>query len=304
MTHAPQIAFADEPPISIANETMTPLQRTMVRLVERATGQRKLKSVYDQFRADGGTEEIFWSEIMRRTGIRLDIRSGGLDLIPPTGPLLVVANHPYGLVDGFALCWMISQVRSDFQLLINSALIQAPETRRYMLPIDFAGTREAQATNIRSRADARRHLEAGGCVLVFPAGGISTSPDPLGRRPAMDAPWQAFVAQLLQRARCPTLPVYFHGQNSRAFQIASHRSQVLRLALMAGEIRRRFGTTLGIEIGHPIPYTDLAHLTDRTALASELCRRTYALGGIDSTRPGLIVGWPAALQVKPVGSEQ
>jgi putative hemolysin len=291
--------FGDDPPISYLDPAMSAAQRALVRCIEWASGQRRLKAIYDGFRADGGDEDVFWSEMMRRTGIRLVLNPGALARIPAVGPALIVANHPYGLVDGFALCWLVSQVRRDFQLLINSVLVQVPETRRVMLPLDFSGTREAQAINVTSRMAARRHLEGGGAVLVFPAGAISTSPDRLGGRPAMDGPWQPFVGQLLQRSRCPVVPVHFQGQNSRAFQMASHVSATLRLALMAGEIRRRFGSCLGVHVGAPIAHAELAHITDRTALSAELCRRTYALGGIDTTPPGVIVAWPRALQAKP-----
>ena len=298
MATAGNPTFGDDPPLRYIDPAMTAAQRALIRVIEVVTGQKELKAVYDRFRAEGGTPDIFWSDILRRTGIKVDFDQSALADIPRTGPLLVVANHPFGLVDGLILCWLISLVRSDFQLLINSVLIQAPETKPHFLPISFAGTRDAQATNLRSRADARRHLDRGGVVVVFPAGGISTSPDRWGRRPAMDAPWQAFIAQMLQRARCPVLPVYFHGQNGRLFHMVSHVSSTMRLALMAGEIRRRFNTTIRTEIGALIPFDDLAHITDRAALSAELCRRTYALGGIVSSRPGMIVDWPAALQVK------
>ena len=241
MTHPDTMSLDDNPPISYLDPAMSAARRAVVRIVEWATGQRTLKAVYDRFRAEGGTEAVFWSEMMRRTGIELALNPGGLGHIPPKGPVVIVANHPYGLVDGFALCWLVSQVRQDFRLLINAVLVQAPETRRFMLPIDFSGTKAGQAINLASRSAARQHLEGGGAVLVFPAGGISTAPDRLGRRRAMDAPWQPFVAQLLQRSRCPVVPIHFEGQNSRLFQMASHVSQTLRLALMAGEIRRRFG---------------------------------------------------------------
>ena len=298
MATAGNPTFGDDPPLRYIDPAMTAAQRALIRVIEVVTGQKELKAVYDRFRAEGGTPDIFWSDILRRTGIKVDFDQSALADIPRTGPLLVVANHPFGLVDGLILCWLISLVRSDFQLLINSVLIQAPEPKPHFLPISFAGTRDAQATTLRSRADARRHLDRGGVVVVFPAGGISTSPDRWGRRPAMDAPWQAFIAQMLQRARCPVLPVYFHGQNGRLFHMVSHVSSTMRLALMAGEIRRRFNTTIRTEIGALIPFDDLAHITDRAALSAELCRRTYALGGIDSSRPGMIVDWPAALQVK------
>ncbi len=298
MVFPESMMFDDNPPLSYADPSMTPAQRAVVWAVERISGQRGLKRVYDRFRAEGGTTEGFWNDMLRRIGMAVDLNPGALGNIPSSGPLLVVANHPYGLIDGFLLCWMLSQVRKDFQLLINSVLIQAPETKPHMLPIDFAGTRDAQATNLHSRAEARRTLERGGAVLVFPAGGISTSPDRLGRLPAMDVPWQAFVGQLLQRGRCPVLPVWFEGQNSRLFQVVSHMSQTARLALMAGEIRRRFNTTVKAVVGTAIPYSEFAHISDRTALSAELCRRTYALGGIDTTVPGLQVDWPAALQAK------
>ncbi len=297
--HYADTACRDDPPISYIDPAMSATRRAIVRVVERATGQRKLKQVYTGFRADGGTPETFWSEMLRRSAIQLDFDHAALDRIPRTGPLMVVANHPYGLVDGFALCWLIHQVRPDFKLLINSVLSQAPETAAHFLPLDFSGTREAQLANIRSRAAARAQLEQGGCLVIFPAGAISTAPDRWGRRPAMDGPWQPVAGQLVQRGRCPVLPVHFDGQNSRLFQIVSHYSATLRLALIAGEIRRRFGTRLGMRIGDLIAFDDLAPITDRAALAAELCRRTYALAGIDTTLPGMIVEWPEAIQDKP-----
>jgi len=297
-TSAPA-GLADDVPISSIDPALSATRRVVVRAIERVTGQRKLKAVYSSFRAEGGTKEVFWSEMLRRSQIELDFDRAAIGRIPPTGKLMVVANHPYGLVDGFALCWLIHQVRPDFKLLINSVLSQAPETAEHFLPLDFSGTREAQLLNIRSRAAARAQLEAGGCLVVFPAGAISTAPDRWGRRPAMDGPWQPITGQLVQRGRCPVLPVYFEGQNSRLFQIASHYSATVRLALIAGEIRRRFGTRLGMRIGELIAFDELAPITDRAALAGELCRRTYALGGIDTTVPGMIVDWPEAIQDKP-----
>lgn len=299
MATAETPALQEEPPISYIDPAWSAAQRMVVRIVERLTGQRRLREVYRSFRADGGTPEVFWAEMMRRSAIRLDFNRDAMAAIPATGRLLVVANHPYGLVDGFALCWLISQVRPDFKLLINSVLVQAPETAPHLLPLDFSGTREGVEINIRSRAAARQHLEAEGALLVFPAGAIATAPDRWGRRPALDGPWQPIVAQLMQRTRAPALPVFFEGQNSRLFQIVSHYSVTLRLALMAGEIRRRFGTRVGMTIGGPVPYSDVAHVTDRAALAAELCRRTYALGGIDTSIPGLIVDRPKAIQDPP-----
>jgi putative hemolysin len=146
-----------------------------------------------------------------------------------------------------------------------------------VLAVDFSETDEARQTNLRSRARARDHLAKGGCVIVFPAGGVSTAPDKLGRKPAVDAPWGLFTPQLIQRAKATVVPICFSGQNSRLFQIASHLSLTLRLSLIFREVKNRIGTALSVAIGDPIPFQEIASIRDRQKLADMLRQRTYSL---------------------------
>lgn len=283
------------PSLSYLDPGMSAARRGVVRVIEALTGQRRLKAIYQQYRDAGTQADAVWDELMARSRLVLDYDPAALAGIPAEGPLVVVANHPYGVLDGLALCWLMRQRRADFRLLINSVLVQAPETLPYLLPIDFAPGPAALATNLRTRAEARAHLAAGGAIMVFPAGGVSTSPDRLGRLPARDAPWRPFVAQLQQQAKCPVVPIHFDGQNGRLFQMASHVSQTVRLALLAGEVARRFGTRLKVTIGAPLPHATLAPFHDRAALTQELCRQTYALGGVTIRDEGDLVPFPRAL---------
>jgi putative hemolysin len=155
--------------------------------------------------------------------------------------------------------------------------MRASEVRDFILPIDFSETPEALAMNLKSRAAAREQLDRGGAVVVFPAGGVSTAPDRLGRRPAVDARWQPFVSHLIQRSKATVAPIWFGGQNSRLFQIASHVSLTLRLSLIFHEVKTRIGTALPVAIGAPIPFEEIADIKDRQAMADLLMARTYAL---------------------------
>ncbi|MDE3177488.1 MAG: lysophospholipid acyltransferase family protein, partial [Pseudomonadota bacterium] len=229
--------------------------------------------------------ESFFGAAVRK--LELDVRydAAALARMPATGPVVIVANHPYGVLDGIVISWLVEKVRRDFVVLTNAVLMRAPELRDHILPIDFAGTEAATRTNVESRAAARALLERGGCVVVFPAGGVSTAPDRWGRRPAVDARWQPFIAALAQRAKATVVPVWFGGQNSRLFQIASHLSATLRLSLIFHEVKARIGTLLPVEIGAPIPFAALAAIKDRQALADHLHDVVYALAVPDRARP-------------------
>jgi putative hemolysin len=221
--------------------------------------------------------ETFWQAAVR--SLELDVRydAHALAAVPKTGPVVFVANHPYGVLDGIVMAWLVSKVRSDFVVLTHIVLTRAPEAAPFILPVDFSGAKEAEQTNLASRAAARAQLARGGAVVVFPAGAISTTPDKFGLKPAVDGRWQPFVSQLVQRSRATVVPIWFGGQNSRLFQIASHVSQTLRLSLIFHEVKARIGATLPVGIGTPIPFASIAAIRDRQALADELRARVYAL---------------------------
>jgi putative hemolysin len=262
---------------SYAALTDPPVKRRLIRLVERATGQPELKRLYLDSRRNRRPSESFWTIAVRALALNVLYDAAALQRLPRSGPTVFVANHPYGVLDGLVISWLVQQVRSDFLVLTNAVLLRAEEVRDFVLPIDFSVSPEAQAMNVASRAAARAHLAKGGAVVVFPAGAVSTAPDRLGRLPAVDAPWQPFVAQLVQRSGATVVPIWFGGQNSRLFQIASHVSQTLRLSLLFHEVRSRIGTNLPVAIGEPIPFAAIADIKDRQATADYLRARTYDL---------------------------
>jgi putative hemolysin len=262
---------------SYAAASDPPIQRALIRLVEKATGQPKLKRMYVQNQRFPREGEDFWHAAVR--WLELDVRydAHALAAVPKTGPVVFVANHPYGVLDGIVMAWLVSKARPDFLILTHIVLMRAPEAARFILPVDFSGAEGAEETNLASRAAARAHLAKGGAVVVFPAGAISTTPDKLGLKPAVDGRWQPFVSQLIQRSKATIVPIWFGGQNSRLFQIASHVSLTLRLSLIFHEVKTRIGTCLPVAIGAPIPFTSIAAIRDRQALADELRARVYAL---------------------------
>jgi len=238
------------PKLSLAEYYDSPAKRRLIRFVEKLTGQPKLQKLYERYRADLAHEPFFAAAIKL---LELDVKfsASRLAQIPATGPLVIVANHPFGVLDGLLISWIVSLRRTDFKVLTNAVLDGAPEASEWLLPIDFAGTREAQAVNIATRSEALKLLGDGGCIVVFPAGGVSTSPTPFDKM-AVDDTWKPFTAKLITKSQASVTPIYFDGQNSRLYQLASHASLELRLALMFREVKRRIGKRVNVEIGETI----------------------------------------------------
>src|SRR3984885_5884660 len=180
----------DEYLFSYTDPSDPPVKRGLIRLVERATGQPELKRLYVHNQLHPRPHESFWQAAVRSLALDVRYDAAALARIPKSGPVVFVANHPYGVLDGIVISWLVEKVRSDFVVLTHAVLRRAPEVHDFVLPIDFSGTEEAQKINLKSRAAARAQLEKGGAVIVFPAGAVSTAPDRLGLNAAGQARWE------------------------------------------------------------------------------------------------------------------
>ncbi len=281
--YADRRAKRDTPRVSYANPDDPALRRLLIHAIEQVTGQPRLTRLYREYRRHGHPSGDFWHAAISKLRLNVLYDAERLAAIPRYGPLVIIANHPYGVLDGIIIGYLTSLVRPQFKLLANSVLYRAPELQSYVLPIDFTDRKTAVRTNIDSRRKASAELAAGGAVVVFPAGGVSTSKTLFG--PAVDLEWKPFTAKLITRSRATVVPVFFEGQNSRIFQVASHISGALREGLLIKEVARRIGDDVRLRIGAPIPYASLAHLRDRQPLVDHLRATTMGLGRQSDAAP-------------------
>ena len=272
-------------------------RRGLIRSVEMLTGQPKLRRLYlDWVLCDKRPGEPVFDAALRKLGIAPCIRSGAtnLDRAPQSGGLLLVANHPFGVVDGLTLGHIGMRLRGNVRIMTNSLLCRVPEIDPYLLPVDFSGTPEARRLTGETRRHAAALLAQGKVVAIFPAGGVATANQPLKGR-AVDAPWHPFVARLATLPGVTTLPIHFAGQNSRLFQIASHTSYPLRVALIFHETRRLMQRPIDIAIGAPISSEALAGLS-REEVAAALRRKAMEIALTPLADPDEHYVWPAHIR--------
>ncbi|MEM7546159.1 MAG: lysophospholipid acyltransferase family protein [Pseudomonadota bacterium] len=262
--------------ISYAFSAQTRVGKAVIRSIENLTGRPRLIRMALGYEKEVSAGRDFWEVMTERYGLTVDTGAEGLANIPKEGPLIVVANHPFGILDGMAMGRILSATRGDFRIVANNVFHRSEELSRIILPISFEDTKGSRRTNLSTRNEALRFLKDGGTVGVFPGGTVSTARKPFGT--AMDPAWRTFTARLVARSGATVVPVFFHGANSRMFQLASHVHSTLRVALLIKEFGRRVGGQIGATIGMPLPMAEItARASDPAAMMDYLRDATYAL---------------------------
>ncbi|MDM7931200.1 lysophospholipid acyltransferase family protein [Tabrizicola sp.] len=281
------------PAFTYSHAGQSRFRRGLIRTVERLSGRPRLHRLYCDWQSHGQrAEESVFDAALRLLDVRLQIEGEAhLARIPATGGLLIVANHPFGILDGLTIGQLAMRLRGNARILTNSLLCQVPEIAPHLLPVDFSGTSAARRLTSATRRRAGELLAEGKVVAIFPAGGVATANRPVKGR-ACDADWHPFVGRLATIPGVTTLPVHFSGQNSRLFQIASHLSYPLRVALIFHETRRRMGRPLRLTVGEPIPQAAFQPV-EKGEIARHLRRRTMELADAAEMNPDEVFVWPS-----------
>lgn len=262
--------------LTYADEGDPLLKRWLIQAVERLSGRPLIERLYNEVRFLDVPAGDLWGLALDQLGIEVEADWEKLEKLPADCPLTIVANHPYGVVDGLILGKLLERVRKSYFILVNEVLARDPRLADFLLPIDFRPGQQAVRSNLATAQAAIERMKGGQAMGVFPSGGVATAKSFFG--PAEDLEWKRFPAKVIQVSQSTVVPVYFHGQNSRLFQMVSQFSMPLRLGLLLYETKNKIGRKIRVEIGTPIPYAEMAHLSDRDALLGFLRDRTLALG--------------------------
>jgi len=241
----------DKRKLSYANTFPNPWKATTIRTMEWMTGKIPLLRKIRKFEREGLVEgNPFWARALNAMGVEVLTPEEQIARIPATGPLVVVANHPHGLVDGVVLAELVGRVRTDYKILTRSLLTGVKEVSQFLIPVPFPHEPDAQKKSVEMRTWCMETLADGGVIILFPSGVVMASETMFG--PPVEAEWAPFTAKMVQKSGASVLPVYFHGSNSRLYQIANQISPTLRQGLLLHEMVHSLNKPQCPTIGHPI----------------------------------------------------
>jgi putative hemolysin len=223
-----------------------------VSVIEALTGKLTILRLIRKFERRGAPKgQAFWRACLDVMGIDLTTPQEQLDLIPKEGPVVVVANHPHGMVDGMIFADLIGRARDDYRILTRSLLTDIDEEAgSFMIPVPFPHDPDAQRKGVEMRKEAMKQLANGGVVALFPSGVVASSETWWG--PAIEDEWNVFTAKMIRKSGATVVPMKFPGANSRLYQIANKISPVLRQGLLLHEIVYALNKPQGPIVGKPL----------------------------------------------------
>ncbi|RJX29084.1 MAG: lysophospholipid acyltransferase family protein [Desulfarculus sp.] len=243
--------------------------------LSRASSLARLDGIYQRVHGTSG-QVAFLDRVLAELGVSHQASPQELARIPSQGPLMVVANHPYGALEGIVLARLLLGLRPDVKIMANYLLERIPELNDLFIFVDPFDAARSLENNLRPLREAIRWLEGGGLLAVFPAGEVAHAT--WSDRRVQDPAWSPMAAGIARRTRAEVLPIFFAGHNGPLFQAAGMIHPRLRTALLARELVNKKGCCLGLKIGHPITYKRLAARRNAQEATAYLRRRTYLLG--------------------------
>jgi putative hemolysin len=272
--------FRFEPPFK------TPLIRAiakpLIRLLEELIGLGSLSRKYDLLDSNlrGGE---FVEDTFKKFDIHYDITGGSLDNIPKEGPVVAIANHPFGGIEGMALIDILARVRPDSKVLVNEMLHRIEPLRDSFIGVNTFETDNAKKKNVGGVRETYAWVSEGHALGVFPGGTVSHLQ--LDRREISDPEWNRSVPKMITRSKAVTIPIFFEGTNGVFFHLLGLIHPLLRTLMLPRELVNKCGKRFKVRIGKPIPYERLSQFRNDEEILAYLRFRTYVLSSsaTDST---------------------
>jgi len=207
--------------------------------------------------------------------IKLDVLESDIEKIPKEGPLVVVANHPYGAIDGIALLALLKRARPDVKLMANYILGGIPNLKEHFFLVDPFENADSSRKSFGGVRDTVKWLKDGHVLGVFPAGEVSSYSKE--EKKVIDKEWPKAAGMIIRSSKAPVQCVFFDGHNSRLFQFLGRIHPVLRTMWLARECGRSCNHDIPIKIGDVISEEECKKHKQSNDLMSFLKSETYAL---------------------------
>lgn len=237
-----------------------------------ATKLNRINKRYENFGQYSGRD--FTTALLKEYDINFELNEEELEYIPQEGPFVVVANHPFGAIDGILLIHILSSIRPDVKFVTNFVLSHIPNLKEFFLPVNPFSDNKSLSSSFSGLRMALNHLQSGSPIVLFPAGEVSTN---YNNSAVQDKEWQSSIIKMIKIASVPVVPVYFHGQNSWFFHKIGKIHPMLRTLRLPAELLNKQHKTIKLCVGRSVLPSEYMDFKEESQLGKYLRSRCYSL---------------------------
>ncbi len=270
--------------IDLSSKLQSSFQRNLYKLaapiIERGLAISDFNDLYERTRKRYATHEdhpsarAWFSSALVEVNGRYEAELPANFSLPAEGPLIIVSNHPFGILDPVILGDFISKYRPYVRFMTNFLLGEMEEMRPWIIPVDPFNNENSAARNLGPMKECLRFLKQGGALAIFPSGEVAHYK--MGRG-IEESPWTSHVGALVRRTQATVLPVYFPGHNGMLFQTAGLVHPMLRTGMLFRELFSQSRQVVKLRVGQPIPFSRLKKFEDDESLTRYLRLHTFVL---------------------------
>lgn len=262
---------------SVGNFPVPKLVKLFAPIIDRVLSLKQLGDLYQKNTAKNFENPLDFVKAIHQTlNVKYDVALGSLDKIPKTGPLVVVANHPFGGIEATLLLELLSAVRPDVKFMANYLLGKIPQTKDFCIYVDPFGQTNSSKANLKPLKETISWVKKGGALCIFPSGTVSHFH--WKRKEVCDPAWSPTISRIIRSSGAVALPVFFPGRNDLFFQLMGMIHPLLRTTLLARELYNKRNKEIRIKIGNVIPNEKLQTFASDEDMIAYLRLRTYILG--------------------------
>ncbi|WP_298417211.1 GNAT family N-acyltransferase [uncultured Kordia sp.] len=253
-----------------------------------------LNKIYDKHKHLSDLE--FLNALLDEFQIKFEIPEEDLKRLPKDGAYITISNHPLGGIDGILLLKLMIEQRPDYKIIANFLLHRIDPLKPYVMPVNPFEEHKGVKSSLAGFKQSIMHLREGKPLGIFPAGEVSTYKD---GRLIVDKPWEEAAMKLVQKAKVPVVPIYFHAKNSRIFYRLSKINDTFRTAKLPSELLTQKNRVIKVRIGKPISLKAQNEYDNLPDFTEFLRKKTYMLSNTYE-KENLLSKVPTSLKIPKI----
>lgn len=214
---------------------------------------KKARRMAETIRSMGGRAAL--DRVSDLLALKVEVQ--GLENLPATGRVIIVANHPTGIGDGVAVYDAIKARRPDVVFYANAdAHRVCAQFDEVLIPVEWVEEKRSRERMRLTLSMTREAMDAERALMIFPAGRLAVKD---GEGLLTDPPWMTSAVSLARKYGAPIAPMHLAGPWSTLFHLFDKRWQELRDITLFHELLNKKGRRFSLIVGAPIDPEALPH---------------------------------------------